>query len=207
MRGIAHMAVDLLEGDRAGRECCPAPRRCRGGFRQPLAHAALRGARADHAGLDHERPARRRLDHRISRHVQTGVDPHHAAGNGNKPRFVRFRGDHGHPGHPSSDSPVRETSSPSCVRRLRIGCTSQIRLAQRLRSAPARAVGPVLQGHAQLGEPVANFIGQPEVLLLAKPGAEVDQETRSRAPSEHLPTVGPAADWPAGTGPGSGSAP
>src|SRR3954454_17405362 len=46
---------------------------------------------------------------------------------------------------------------------------------------PARAIGPVLQGHAQAGEPVANLVGEGEVLFFAESGAEVDQELQERA--------------------------
>src|SRR5437016_5198051 len=43
--------------------------------------------------------------------------------------------------------------------------------------APARPVGPILEGHAQTREAVADLVGQPEILLLAQPGTELDQET------------------------------
>src|SRR3954447_21696519 len=56
---------------------------------------------------------------------------------------------------------------------------------------PARAIGPVLQGHAQVGEPVADLVGQGKVLLLAKPGAEVDQELEQGARQRVAPGLRP----------------
>ena len=37
-------------------------------------------SRAEHAGLDHERPGPRRVDHGVARHPQPRVDPEHAPG-------------------------------------------------------------------------------------------------------------------------------
>ena len=70
------MAVDLLQRDADRRECLEHLGDALVDPGEPLAHGLACRARPDHARLDHEGPARRRLDHRIAGHVQARVDPH-----------------------------------------------------------------------------------------------------------------------------------
>ena len=83
------------------------------------------------------------------------------------PSFVNR--DHRHPG-PRSLAPLRSSSNRSSALRL---------------DSPARAVGAVFQGHPELRKPLADLVGQREVLFLAQPSAQVDQQSPSARRSRH----------------------
>ena len=82
---ITHMAVDSLDGDRAGRKRLQNLDDPLVNVTQPLTHPGMGRTRTDHTGLDHERPTRRWLDHCVSGDIQSRVDPQHAARDGGNP--------------------------------------------------------------------------------------------------------------------------
>ena len=123
------------------------------------------------------------LDDRVARHVEAGIDPHHAVKHGEG----RAR--------PACPIPIESRLGLTGSQRHRVHRSfhpwSGRRGSPSRLDPPARAVGAVLQNHPERGQAIADLVGQCELLLLAEPGAELEQELEKRGGQAVARELGP----------------